>query len=368
MHRPNVAIVGHGRFGAALGDLLEDAGHPVRAHDPAVAVPAHRAATDLAGVTKGARFVVLAVPVERVGPVARALAPALAPDQVVIDVSSVKVRPSEALAAALGGRVPWVATHPLFGPASIARGERPLRVVVCPSTEWPEAEADVATLFRGIDCQVLTMDAHDHDRRMAESHALGFFLAKGLLDAGATFDSPVTPPSSQGIARTIRSVRSDAGHLLGALHGENPYAAEMRGRVLVALEQLDRALANEETRRRSAPEDEELPSLRIPDLGARSPALRKVRDLIDEVDAELVELLGRRALLARRARAVKAGIGAGVRDVAREGQLRADRRGKAAERGLDPDRVDDVFTAILRLSVALQEEEAMDQGLGEDPG
>ncbi len=54
--------------------------------------------------------------------------------------------------------------------------------------------------------------------------------------------------------------------------------------------------------------------------------------------------------------------------MAREGQLRADRRGKAAERGLDPDRVDDVFTAILRLSVALQEEEAMDQGLGEDPG
>ena len=356
-----VAILGYGRFGAALADLLLDAGHQVRAYDPVDRVPAEHRCASASEAVEGARFVVLAVPVERVENVARCIEPSLTPEQTVVDVCSVKVRPSQALHTTLLGRVPWVATHPLFGPASIARGERPLRVVVCPQPAWPRQDRAVRGLFEDVGCDVLTMDAHDHDRRMAESHALGFFLAKGLLDAGTTFDSPVTPPSSQGIARTIRSVRSDAGHLLGALHGENPYAADVRARVLESLHRLDEVLGQEETRRHSeGPADEVAQeSLRIPDLGAQSPALREVRDLIDEVDSELLALLGRRALLARRARVAKVGIGAGVRDPNREAQLRADRRTKAEERGLNPHRVDDVFSAILRLSVALQEEDGM---------
>jgi len=353
-----VAILGFGRFGAALADLLTDAGYAVRAFDPRATVPAEIDAPSAEEAVSGARFVVLAVPMDAVGGLAQRLRGALTSEQIVIDVSSVKVRPSQALAAALPD-VPWVATHPLFGPASIARGERPLRVVVCPGVHGA-AEDSVRALFARMGCQVLSMDAHDHDRRMAESHALGFFLAKGLLDAGATFDSPVTPPSSQGIGKTIRSVRSDAGHLLGALHGENPYAAEVRQRVLGSLHDLDDALAQEEHRRQSAgPAGVETQSLLIPDLGVRSPALREVRDLIDELDDELVALLGQRAHLARRARLAKVHIGAGVRDPHRESQLRADRRARAAERGLSPDRVDDVFAAILRLSVALQEEDGM---------
>lgn len=354
----SVAIVGYGRFGAALASLLEEAGHTVRAWDPAPAADGRALTATLEDAARGADFVVLSVPIERVGPVARRLAPGLTPSQVVIDVCSVKVFPSQALASALS--TPWVATHPLFGPASIARGERPLRVVVCPSADFGAAEAAVRTLFGGIGCQVLTMDAHDHDRRMAESHALGFFLARGLLDAGAGFDSPVTPPSSLGIARTIASVRSDAGHLLGALHGENPYAAEVRGKVIEALTALDVALTAETEQRRSGAEvDLSDVSLRIPDLGSRSPALREVRELIDELDGELLGLLARRAVLSRRARAAKADMGAGVRDPRREAQLRRDRRALADEHGLDGDAVDDVFAAILRLSVALQEREGM---------
>jgi hypothetical protein len=42
---------------------------------------------------------------------------------------------------------PWVATHPLFGPASLARGERPLRVVVCPNPLHPEPVRRVVALF-----------------------------------------------------------------------------------------------------------------------------------------------------------------------------------------------------------------------------
>lgn len=394
-----VSVLGYGRFGAALARLLLDAGHPVRAWDPVVAPPDGIAAPSAAVALRGARFVVLAVPIEEIGPLARQLRAGLGPGQIVVDVASVTVRPGLALRDALGSDLPFVVTHPLFGPASLARGERPLRVVICPSREHPAAEDAVRAWFVGLGCVTLTMDPHDHDRRMAETHALSFFLAKGLLDAGATFDSPVTPPSAQGIARTLASVRSDAGHLLGALHGENPYAAEARGRVLRALTALDGSLAEEEERRgrgaggsgatgdgdsptgglgatgdgdsptggSGATGDGDSPAgalgaLFIPDLGARSPELRAVRDLIDDVDSEIVGLLARRAVLARRARAAKVGMGAGLVDPNREAELRARRRAWASDQGLHPDHVDDIFAAVIRLSVALQERDGFEGG------
>ena len=48
---------------------------------------------------------------------------------------------------------------------------------------------------------------------MAWTHALAFFVAKGMIDAGAGMEVPFAPPSFQAIARTIEIVRSDAGHL-----------------------------------------------------------------------------------------------------------------------------------------------------------
>ena len=58
-----VHIVGYGRFGAALADLFLEAGHVVRASDPAAEVPA-----ELSGpLPAGPAAVVLCVPVQAVG-------------------------------------------------------------------------------------------------------------------------------------------------------------------------------------------------------------------------------------------------------------------------------------------------------------
>src|SRR6185437_3590015 len=163
----HIAIAGYGRFGAALGGLLEEAGLRVRAFDPGAPVPAQNRAGSLAELVDGAELVVVAVPVPRMVEVVAALRPHLGPGQIVFDVGSVKVGPSAVLGAHLGRDVPWVATHPLFGPVSLARGERPLRVVVCPSAPHPDATAKVEALFRRMGCEVIEQDADAHDRAMA---------------------------------------------------------------------------------------------------------------------------------------------------------------------------------------------------------
>jgi prephenate dehydrogenase len=185
---------------------------------------------------------------------------------------------------------------------------------------------------------------------MAETHALAYFVAKGMLDAGVKLDAENAPPSSQAILRTVDAVRSDAGHLFAALHLDNPYAEAVRERFLGALSRIDRAL------REAGPDDDETESaaLSIPDLGERSPEIREVRDLIDDIDRSIVGLLARRALMARRAAKAKAGLGVGIRDPRREYNLLSERRAWAESSGLDPDAIEALFESILRWSRKLQ--------------
>lgn len=344
----SVALLGYGRFGQAFANLCASAGLRVRAFDPTTEVPAPLRASSAADVTAGAQFIVVAVPLSRMEVALRDLAPHVGPEQIVLDVGSVKVLPSTTMEAVFGDRVPWVATHPLFGPASITRGE-PLRVVVCPNRFHPAAVARVSELFRKLGCQVMPQPAEAHDQEMALTHAMTFFVAKGMMDTGVPVDAPHAPPSFQGVARAIEAVRADAGHLLVALHRFNPFASTARKRLLDALASVDRSLAQPE----AGGEPSEA-ALQIPDLGSHSPELLETRELIDEVDEEIVSLLARRAELARRVGRVKAERGLGVTDPGRELKLLEARRKRATELGLDSASVEEIFQAILRFSRSLQ--------------
>lgn len=345
-----IGIIGFGRFGRALGQLFEEAGHTVRAFDAAgVEAPAGTATP--AQLAASTDVIVLAVPIGAMRAALEAVRPHLGGDHLVLDVGSVKTVPVRAMREVLGGDVPWAGTHPLFGPTSLTLGERPLRVVITPATEHPSAAERARTLYERAGCEVVFEEAEAHDRVMAETHALAYYVAKGVMDAGLKLDAELAPPSSQAILRTVEAVRSDAGHLFAALHLDNPYAADMRQRFLDALAEIDRTLQT------TGPTTEErVEAFSIPDLGARSPEIRQVRDLIDDVDRELVGLLARRLLLSKRAGRAKAEIGAAVRDPQREAKLLAERRRWAESLGLDPDEVERLFQAVLRFSRKVQSE------------
>jgi len=346
----SVAVLGYGRFGQAFGQLCLAAGLSVRAFDPEVRVPDELRARSVAELASGSQLVVVAVPLERFESVLVELSSHVTPSQVVVDVGSVKVMPSTLMARHLGSAQPWVATHPLFGPASLARGERPLRVVVCPNPPHAQAVGEVEEFLQAIGCETLRLSPEAHDREMALTHALAFFVAKGMLDVGVPSNPSHAPPSFQGMAKSIEAVRVDAGHLLPALHRFNPYAGPARQELLRALRAIDSAL--------DAPSPvlpaREATSLAIPDLGDLSPALKETRELVDELDQELVTLLARRAVLSKRAGESKAALGVAVKDPGREARVLEARRRWAQGFGLDPDAVEDIFRAILQFSRAIQ--------------
>ncbi|MBL0210080.1 MAG: prephenate dehydrogenase/arogenate dehydrogenase family protein [Holophagaceae bacterium] len=336
-----IGIIGFGRFGAALAGLLREAGTPVRAWDPAAPVPGEFRVESSAALARWADFIVLAVPIPRTEAVLLGLRPYLESRHIVIDVGSVKTVPCAVLDRLLGDDVPHAGTHPLFGPLSLARAD-PLQTVICPSPRHPQAAKRVRDFFENLGSGVIESTPEAHDRVMAHTHATAFFLAKGLLDMGVE-EVPFAPASFRALAAVIETVRADAGHLFLAIQNENPYASEARAQLISALQGIHQRL--------EAPQDQSQPTaMDLPDLGAASPALREVREVIDAIDQEIVETLRRRSQLSARAGEAKRLLGAPVQDPLREAELLKTRRTWAAQAGLDADEVEAFFKAILHMS------------------
>jgi len=207
-------------------------------------------------------------------------------------------------------------------------------------------------LYGRLGCQVRRQTAEAHDREMARTHALGFLIAKAFIDLGIGTEPESVPPSFRGISATIESVREDAGHLFAAILNDNPFAAEARRAFLDALSRLDAELAHPPAGAEASAEA----GFPIPDFGDRSPDLVEVRDLIDDVDHRLVDLLVQRHDLSRRAGHIKRQAGRPVRDPVREDALLAERAAWARDGDLDVDGTLKVFKAVLDQSRALQSE------------
>lgn len=205
-------------------------------------VDAGRRAESAAELAARAETLVLSVPVEATESLLRTLLPSLTDGHLVLDVGSVKVWPARVMADVLGAAVPWCATHPLFGPVSLARGERPLRVVVCPNAAHPAAATRAAELYGRLGCEATLMTPDEHDRHMAETHALAFFVARAMLEMGVGEGSELLTPSFRAMAQTVETVRGDAGHLFDLIQRGNPHAAAARRRFIETLAEIDRGL------------------------------------------------------------------------------------------------------------------------------
>lgn len=341
-----VGLLGYGRFGHALGRMFEEFGHTVRAFDPSASVPQANRAGSLNDLAAQSEVIFVAVPLLAMSDAFNSLEPLLESRHIVADVGSVKMHPSQAMQEVFGGRHAWVATHPLFGPVSLARAEQDLRAVVCPNPLHPKAVELVSKLYRSIGCKVISMDAETHDRTMAQTHALAFFVAKGMLDIHVPTESEIAPPSFKAMVKTIEAVRADAGHLLLSLHTDNPFSQDSRAQLIAALSTLDLRLGAALVEQAA----ESAQALEIESPSQTVSELQETRDLIDELDREIVDLLTRRTELAYRAKKAKEDLGRGVTDPAREEQLMQLRKAWAKAAGLDPEAVADIFSSIIRFS------------------
>lgn len=224
-----LGIIGFGDFGRLAASHLADR-FAIGVHDPAadreeLARMGFPALTLEQAATRD--VVILAVPVQAMEQVIRAIASHVRPGATVVDVASVKMLPSQWLARHLPENVHVVPTHPLFGPQSVARdGLAGRQLVICPLRG--DRHLKVAALGEEMGMRVRITSAEEHDREMAYVQALTHLIGRTLAAMNIP-DEMLKTQSYQHLLDLMGLIGKDSFELFAAIETLNPHAQDVAG-------------------------------------------------------------------------------------------------------------------------------------------
>jgi prephenate dehydrogenase len=238
-------IIGYGSFGKFIAGVLSEFGDTVIASRREVDIP-ENAKYKMAGFEEAAskKVVILAVGLDALEETSRKLASLVNEKTLVVDVTSVKLKPVDILTKTLGGKCRILATHPLFGPHTVPEGKLAGQsIVICPY-ESEGRDKIIGFLQDKLGLKVIEMSAEDHDREMAWVHGLTFFVGRGLME----LDPPKSGLSTGYYQKLLDLVELESSHSIELFNTEqrgNPYAADIRRELIDRLENIDRELKDE---------------------------------------------------------------------------------------------------------------------------
>jgi prephenate dehydrogenase len=174
-------------------------------------------------VAAQADVVILSVPIPKVVSIATDLAPYMRPEAALMDFTSVKQRPLDAMLKAFPGEV--VGTHPLFGPKEKSIEGR--TVVLCPGRgerwlNWLKA------LLEEAGARVKVTSATEHDRLMAVVQGLSHFvliaLEKSIRSLGISPQDleDYSTPTFATLHRLARRLLTQDAQLYACIQLANP--------------------------------------------------------------------------------------------------------------------------------------------------
>lgn len=187
-------------------------------------------------------IVVLAVPVQFLKEVLQTIAPHLKVGALVMDVSSVKVRPVAWMLELLPAHVELVGTHPLFGPQSGKHGIEGLNFVLCPVRT---GRLELLHHFFGetLKLKVLERTPETHDQQMGYVQALTHFIGRAINEMDIP-DVEQKTPAYQYLLDIKRNLGQDSIDLFYTIETENPYAQGIREHFIKELNALENRIQN----------------------------------------------------------------------------------------------------------------------------
>lgn len=182
-------------------------------------------------------IVIIAVPVQFLESALIDIRGFLKPDTLVVDVSSVKVKPIDLMLEHLPPNVEVLGTHPLFGPQSGKNGIKGLNIVVCP-VRTKKSKAIIRFLGQVLQLNVLERTPVTHDKQMAYVQALTHFIGRSINEMDIP-DVEQKTPAYQYLLDIKRNLGSDSMDLFLTIELENPYAKEVREHFMEELKNLN---------------------------------------------------------------------------------------------------------------------------------
>jgi len=237
-NQKNIGIVGMGRFGRLLKNILQQDFHIV-SYDIDKTADTNLAELEAVGTTD---MIFFCVPISKLRSAILDVRPYLQEDTVILDVCSVKEYAIQVMREVLGEKAKILPTHPMFGPDAARNGLSGLPFVFCPTDQSPQTVLKfLSEYLKGRGITVVEMTAEEHDKTTAFSLCLTQFLGRGLLQlelSPSTFDNL----PFKNLLKLIEIAQNDTDELFLDLQHKNPYAASMRQEVLKSLQELDTSI------------------------------------------------------------------------------------------------------------------------------
>ena len=214
-------IGGTGKMGQLFVPIFERAGYEVL-------VTGRSTALKNADLAQQCELVIVSVPIRDTVRVIGEVAPLLARNQLLCDLTSLKARPVEAM---LKSKANVVGLHPMFGPT--VGSLKSQTIIVCPARVEDHLLHRLIAIFRaeGARCTIATPE--EHDRMMAVvqglTHYVTLCMAESIrrlgLDIGETkeYTSPVYQIELSLVGRLL----SQDPDLYADILIENPYVPEV---------------------------------------------------------------------------------------------------------------------------------------------
>mgnify|MGYP001497264357 CR=1 FL=1 len=156
----------------------------------------------------------------------------------VIDVSSVKMKPINLMLKHLPLDVDILGTHPLFGPQSGANGIKGLNMVICP-VRLNNVKMRFITQFLQdeLELNLLKRTGEVHDKQMAYVQALTHFIGRAINEMDIP-DIEQKTPAYQFLLDIKKNLGKDSLDLFLTIERENPYSEEVIGSFMKELHKL----------------------------------------------------------------------------------------------------------------------------------
>ena len=192
-------------------------------------------------------YIIFCVPVQFLLDSVKELKEFVSKKTIIMDVSSVKVYPLNVLEKNFPENE-IIGTHPMFGVPSIEKKLDNLRVVLS-NVSGTKQNVEIIKKyiknfnFRGINFDVIIMDASEHDKRTAKIQALTHFIGEGLKCFNLVDDELKTYSY-----RILYDLHIDTAlntrELFETIQKFNPYAKEIRKKLINELIKIDKDLEN----------------------------------------------------------------------------------------------------------------------------
>lgn len=249
MKRKQIGIIGYGRFGRFWAETLTayhdvwvtDAHPPTNKPNNYLPLPELCARVDT---------VFLCVPINQIETAVHALQPYLRAGMTVFDTCSVKSHPARVMVDTLRSAfvvphevsevredstnvphyeqgVNLIASHPMFGPDSAARGVAGFPIVVWSLAGDQDTYRAWVNFFAGLGLLPVEISPDEHDRLAAYSQGITHYMGR-VLDELHLQATPIDTQGFKTLLTLVQQTCNDSLELFRDLQHFNPHTQEMR--------------------------------------------------------------------------------------------------------------------------------------------